>query len=66
MAKKLVWLNIETGEFSNSWNEKDYIDSSCSTHVLIEQAKDCPSWKLIEYECLNDEDFELMHLMRLR
>ena len=66
MAKKLVWLNIQTGEFSNSWCEKEYENiDDCSLAALIKGASKGP-WKLIKYECINDEEFELSHMMRIK
>ena len=62
MTKKYVWLNIENGMLSNSWNESDH---SILTTEEIEEAANS-GYKLIQYECLNDEDFELCNLMRLR
>lgn len=55
---KYVWLNIATGEFSNSWNEEEY---EYSTDEAIPEG-----WNLIKYECLNDEKFEFYDSMRLR
>jgi len=67
--EKMVWLNIETGEFSNSWDDKEYdgtdAGSTCSREQLIKDAGKGP-WKLIKYECLNDEDFDFYNAMRLR
>jgi hypothetical protein len=63
--KKYCWLNIETGKFSNSWNEKDhkkYLDDK----TIEEQTKLHPEWKLICYECINDKNFEFIHHMKLR
>lgn len=67
--KKQVWLNLKTGEFTDSWVpiESGY---NATTKLLEdvndinERTKGC--WKLIEYECLNDEDFEFFNLMKLR
>lgn len=59
---KYVWLNPETGKFSNSWQESTY--PFADTDTLIKAAKD--GWKLIKYECLNDENFEFMNQMKLR
>lgn len=60
--KRYVWLNIQTGEFSNSWSEeeqkqlsKEDIDERYNTH-----------YKLIEYKCLTDNDFEFCSLMSTR
>lgn len=69
MAKKLVWLNVETGKFSNSWDEDEFSNvKGCSREELISEANNRSNgiWKLIEFECLNDEDFEFMNLMVLK
>ena len=63
---KQVWLNTNTGEFSNSWDkpeENDYLHN-----LLLEtrlQAND-DGWKLIEYTCLNDNDFKFYNMMKLK
>lgn len=65
---RYVWLNIVTGEFSDSWQESDF---SIDTNQLIADAiKDTKpderaSWKLIEYRCLTDGDFQFDRNMRL-
>lgn len=59
--KKRVWLNTDTGKFSNSWPadlEKDFVDG------CVNQIEDKPI-KLIEYECLNDKEFEFKNYLRL-
>lgn len=65
MKTKYVWLNLKTGEFSNSWDyEEAKWPSSWSPENL---AKDhAEGFKLIKYECLNDDDFEFNNLMKLR
>lgn len=55
---KYVWLNMETGKFSNSWVDEDDLET------LID-FKDS-TWKLIKYSCLNDDDFEFYKMMRLK
>lgn len=65
MKTKYVWLNLKTGEFSNSWDyEEMNWPSSLSPEKLAEEPVE--GFKLIKYECLNDEDFELSNLMKLR
>lgn len=59
---KYVWLNILTGEFSNSW---DAFPKSFSIEEAISMSKG-DEWRLIEYRCLNSESFEFCNLMRLR
>lgn len=57
--KYYCWLNIQTGEFSNSWTEEEHkkfltdkdIDEYYETH---------PEWKLISYECVNDRNLVLL------
>jgi len=61
--KKYVWLNLETGEFSNSWGGGTTIPY-LPTKELLELAEGIP-WKLIEFSCLNDEGFEFNNLMRI-
>lgn len=58
---KFVWLNLETGEFSNSWSESCEEDLS----ELIGDSRNTV-WKLIEYKCHSDKDFEFYNLMKLK
>jgi hypothetical protein len=60
---KWVWYNIETGEFSNSWNEKDH-EQAGGTKSLLDPTYHKSTWKLIRYECVSDENFEFMNLMK--
>jgi hypothetical protein len=67
--KKQVWLNLDTGEFSNSWEPVDI--GYLATKKLIEDVNDVNKrtdghWKLIEYECLNENNFEFSGLMEIR
>lgn len=59
---KYVFLNPETGKFSNSWHEGDH--KHITDEALAQATKD--NWKLIKYECLNDDNFEFMNQMKLR
>jgi len=64
MKKKYVWLNLKTGEFSNSWDDEthaDFINEVCG-----DSRYSSSGYKLIEYTCLNDEDFEFYNQMKLR
>lgn len=62
---KRVWLNINTGEFSNSWGQDDLgADYPDKPEVQKEAAE--KGWKLIEYHCINDPAFELYDRMRIR
>lgn len=58
---RYVWLNLNNGEFSNSWNkdQQKYIDEE-----MIESARK-DNWKLIKYQCLTDDDFEFYNMMRI-
>jgi hypothetical protein len=64
--KKYVWLNLDTGEFSNSWDEKMHKDTfeydSDYEYITTNNLRT----KLICYECPNDENFEFCNLMRLK
>lgn len=63
---KKVWLNIVDGSFSNSWQSGGDLDIKFSNYEeeLIEASKN--GWKLIEYKCINDSNFELYNQMKLR
>jgi hypothetical protein len=63
---KYVWLNIQTSEFSNSWNEKDHQILKPDENGLPSDYKISHEWKLIKYECLNDDNFNFSNLMKLR
>ena len=56
-----VWLNLNTGKFSNSWNQEMYDRTN-----PLEVGKEYNGWKLIKYTCLNDSEFEFMNKMKLR
>ena len=58
---RYVWLNLNNGEFSNSWCEDDqkYVDEE-----MIEKARN-DNWKLIKYQCLTDEDFNFYSMMKI-
>lgn len=62
---KRVWLNIINGTFSNSWDKDSLLDIQYSS--LEEEMKEAAKkgYKLIEYTCLNDPDFELYNQMKL-
>lgn len=59
---KYVWLNLNTGEFSNAW-DKETNDKYIDEEVLEQAKKD--NYKLIKFECLNDENFEFYNLMKI-
>lgn len=64
---KQVWLNINTGEFSNSWSKNDYPEDSVVWKTLEEEMVEANNkgWKLISYECLNDITFNFYDLMKI-
>lgn len=65
---KYVWLNLVTGEFSNSWSEEDhfiYYSDSVFGKEQLEKAR-AGHWVLIKYECINDPTFELYRQMKLK
>lgn len=63
---KRVWLNIVDGTFSNSWQIGGMYDINYLNWE--EEIKEATKrgWKLIEYTCVNDPDFELYNQMKLR
>jgi hypothetical protein len=63
---KYVWLNLNTGEFSNSWNEEQHKETEGAwTEESIDNATKS-GWKLLQYSCLNDPSFELYDRMKLK
>lgn len=64
--KKKVWLNILDGKFSNSWQSGGELDIKFSNYDEEIKAASTRGWKLIEYTCLNDPEFELYNQMKLR
>lgn len=65
MNEKYVWLNLETGEFSNSWNKDAFGHFDITSDSSIERTRNT-SWKLIKYECMNDDNFEITKHFKLR
>lgn len=63
---KKVWLNLVDGTFSNSWQSGGPYDIKFPNYdeEIKEAAK--RGWKLIEYRCINDPEFELYNKMKLR
>jgi hypothetical protein len=57
---KYVWLNIQTGEFSNSWTEKEQEEFHPENHLNPNNKH----WKLIKYECINEPEFEFYNMMK--
>jgi hypothetical protein len=61
---RYCWLNLETGVFSNSWDEathNEYINQTLINEVNLKTT----TFKLIKYECLNDDNFEFYNLMKI-
>ena len=63
--KRFVWLNIETGKFSNSWDEETH-KWAFTEEELKEHAVKQPTWKLIAYECITHPEFEFDHHMTIK
>jgi hypothetical protein len=61
---RYVWYNIADGTFSDSWADDEYSDEQLQD--AIDHSKEnlsTPTWKLLRYECVNDNDFEFSKLM---
>lgn len=58
---RYVWLDLNTGTFSNSWDEEmqELVSADMQQHARTN------NWKLIKYQCLNDEDFSFYNLMQV-
>jgi hypothetical protein len=56
--KRYVWININTGQFTDSWENFILWDNAESflKQDWVQKAKE-DGYKLIEYSCLNDEGF---------
>ncbi len=63
--KYYVWLNIETGKFSNSWTEEEH-RRYFTQKELDEHHEKQPTWKLISYECVTDPQFLFNNRMTIR
>ena len=65
IKKRYVWLKPD-GSFSNSWDENEHLKHKdiFDEKSLKEAGKD--KWRLIEYSCLNDSDFEFYNMMKLK
>jgi wyosine [tRNA(Phe)-imidazoG37] synthetase (radical SAM superfamily) len=63
--KRYCWLNPIDGTFSNSWNEETH-NKFLTPEDIKNHSTILPNYKLITYECLNDENFEFTHHMKLR
>lgn len=66
---KFVWLNIQDG-FSETWKEGDLGFENLDDFLLSlddsNPSKNKDTWKLIEYKCHNEHDFQFTRHMRLR
>jgi len=59
---KYCWLDLNTGEFSGSWTQEtqdEYINE------VIKDKTSERNWKLIQFNCLNDENFEFQNIMKI-
>lgn len=61
---RYVWLNLEDGSFSESWTRTELADPEGLAHDVTRTAQ--PLYKLIEYRCLSDADFQFSRHMKLR
>ncbi len=52
--KRYVWFR-SNGQFSNSWDEESF--KQFIKDEDLKHANEC-GWKLIEYTCLNDNNFQ--------
>lgn len=59
---KYFWLNINTGEMSDGFTEQDVI-KYLDEEILAIATKN--GFKLIKYECVNDENFEFYSRMAI-
>ena len=68
MKANYVWLDLITGNFSNSWQIDNIVTNSMMKDMIESSSKppNSRNWKLIKYECLNDPEFKLYNKMRLR
>lgn len=61
---KFVWLNINDGTFSNSWELDDHITRKYMDELLQNTTRN-DGIKLIEFNCVNDDTFEFNNLMKI-
>lgn len=64
----LVWFNLSSGEFSDSWKEESDVTNrkSCLSDLDYLAILTNDHIKLIEFTCLNDDNFEFSHMMKVR
>lgn len=60
-----VWLDLNTGEFSDSWEKGGIGDFKPEELEKTLALRDLQATKLIEYTCYNDPDFEFCDLMKV-
>lgn len=63
---RYVWLDVQDGTFSNSWELDHFVTHDYMDELVGDVAKFTDHAKLIEFRCINDDDFEFLGLMRLR
>lgn len=70
---RYVWLNTLDGKFSTSWLSAEYGEMSTQDRllalhkdVLSTEPVEGKCWKLIEYRCPTDAEFEFYPQMKLR
>jgi hypothetical protein len=60
---RYVWLDMNTGKFSNSWDEDTH------NKFIDNETKELPpqkdNWKLIRYQCQTDDNFEFYGRMKV-
>ena len=69
--EKAVWLDINTGHFSNTFKYGELLDSTlkalderkAGTGKELEEIS--RGWKLIIYRCDTDENFEFSDMMKI-
>ncbi len=66
MEYKYVWLNMVTGEFSNSWSEDTHNKHGQTLIDSVKNSDKGTDLKLIKYQCLTDESFDFYQQMKLR
>lgn len=61
---KYCWLNLETGEFSNTWGDEEM--KTEGVREVIESHPRKSHCKLIKFECMTDDKFEFTNHIKLR
>jgi hypothetical protein len=61
MLVKYVWYNIQTGKFSDSWDENTH------KRFIPHIENNIPKYYiLLKYECINKPDFEFYHMHEIK